>query len=64
MTLADEQERFCADAQKQLDETLEKVKLLKKEHLTEIRTFTSPSEAVKTVCAGLVILFWDYIEKN
>lgn len=31
--LADEQEKFCSDAQKQLDDTLEQVKLLKKEHL-------------------------------
>lgn len=40
------------------------MKLLKKEHLQEIRTFTTVSDAVKTVCAGMVILFWDDIVKG
>ena len=47
-----------------LDDTLEKVKELKKEHLNEIRGFSSPSAAVVTVSAGLVILFWDWILQN
>jgi hypothetical protein len=37
---------------------------LKKEHLNEIRGFNNPSPAVVTVCAGLVILFWDWIMAN
>lgn len=47
-----------------LDETLQKVKELKKEHLNEIRSFNNPSPAVVTVCAGMVILFWDWIMAN
>jgi len=43
---------------------LEKVKELKKEHLNEIKGFNNPSIAVVTVCAGLVILFWDWIMAN
>ena len=62
--LADEAEKQCSDAQKQLDETLEKVKQLKKDHLNEIKGFNNPSIAVVTVCAGLVILFWDWIMAN
>jgi lipid II:glycine glycyltransferase (peptidoglycan interpeptide bridge formation enzyme) len=62
--LADEAEKQCSDAQKQLDETLEKVKELKKDHLNEIKGFNNPAPAVVTVCAGLVILFWDWIMAN
>ena len=40
---------------------MEKVKELKKDHLNEIKGFNSPSIAVQTVCAGLVILFWEWI---
>lgn len=47
-----------------MDETLEKVKELKKDHLNEIKGFNSPSAAVVTVCTGLVILFWDWIMAN
>jgi hypothetical protein len=62
--LAEEAEKQCSDAQRSLDETLEKVKELKKEHLNEIKGFNNPSPAVVTVCAGLVILFWDWIMAN
>jgi hypothetical protein len=47
-----------------LDETLQKVKELKKEHLNEIRSFNVVSPAVFTVCAGMVFLFWDWIMAN
>jgi len=37
---------------------------LKKDHLNEIKGFANPADAVVTVCAGLVILFWDWILQN
>lgn len=40
-----------------------KVKELKKEHLTEIKSLSSPPEAIRVVLAGVVILNTDLVKK-
>lgn len=64
LEIAEEQEQRCAEANRNLAECLAKVDQLKRDHLTEIKTFTSPTEPVKVVAAGLVILLWPMILKN
>lgn len=51
-------------ANEELNATLSKVRELKKDHLVEIKSLTSPPEAVRVVLAGVVILTTDFIKKN
>jgi len=53
-----------ADANKQLESTLEEVKKLKKEHLVEIKSLGSPPNAVKVTLSGVVILQAEKIRKS
>jgi dynein heavy chain len=46
-----------------LEATLSKVRDLKKEHLTEIKSLSSPPEAVRVVLAGVVIMNTDHVKK-
>jgi dynein heavy chain len=40
-----------------------KVKDLKKEHLVEVKSLSSPPEAVRIVLAGVVIMMSEHIKK-
>lgn len=62
--MAAEAEAAVADANKQLEKTLEEVQKLKKEHLVEIKSLGSPPNAVKVTLAGVVILNTNKIKAN
>jgi dynein heavy chain len=51
-------------ANEELAITLLKVKELQKDHLVELKSLSSPPEAVRVVLAGVVILTTDYIKKS
>ncbi len=61
--LANEAEAAVAEANISLQNTLDEVKKLKKEHLVEIKSLGSPPNAVKVTLAGVVILLSDKIKK-
>jgi len=61
--LAQLAEESVRDANEQLESTLVKVRELKKEHLTEIKSLSSPPEAVRVVLAGVVIMNTDHVKK-
>lgn len=62
--LARDAEQKVADANIILEKTLAEVKKLRKDHLVEVRSFTTPSEVVRLVCQALVILNIDSIKKK
>jgi len=45
-----------------LELTLAEVRKLKKEHLVEIKSFTTPSEVIVLVCQAVIILTYDIIK--
>lgn len=62
--MAAEAEEDVREANEKLEETLKEVRLLKKEHLTEIKSFTTPSEVVKIVLQGVIYLSGDLIKSQ
>ena len=59
-----EAEEAVADVNAQLDYTLKYLKLLKKEHLIEIKSLGSPPKAVKVTITGLVIICIEKIKEK
>lgn len=55
-------EVMVADANKKLAQTQEDVKLLETKHLSEIKSFSNPSAAVKLVMGGVCYFLLDQIK--
>ena len=53
-----------AEANESLELTLQKVSLLKKNHLDEVRSLGSPPKVIITVLAAVVILNTDFIKEK
>jgi len=61
--LAEEAEEAVREANDKLNETLKLVAKLRKEHITEIKTFNNPSPVVKLVIKGVVLILMEYVKK-
>ena len=53
-----------AEANATLDKVLEEIKKLTSNHLTEIRSFSTPPEPVRQVLAGLCVMLGEKVEKK
>jgi dynein heavy chain len=62
--LAAEAEAAVAEANESLETTLLEVQKLKKEHLIELKSMTTPPVAVRVTMGGVVILLSDSIKKK
>lgn len=61
--LAEEAEESVREANEKLNETLKLVAKLRKEHITEIKTFNNPTPTVKLVIKGVVLILMEYVKK-
>ena len=61
--MADKAESAVAEANASLEASLKEVRLLKNEHLVEVKSLGSPPQAVRVVLAAVVILMSDHIKK-